>query len=198
MKRASQVGQLLVSLAFLSAPQVSMAKDYTVDMGHSTVGFTVKHLVSKVKGSFKKFDGSFSFDPAKPEASKLVAEAIVASVDTNDVKRDAHLQTDDFFDAKKFPKFTFVSKKFTPNGDNKFKMDGDLTMRGVSKPVTFDVDFSGEGVDPWGNNRVGFEATTKVNRKDFGINWNKTLDKGGFVVGDEVTININVEGLQKK
>jgi polyisoprenoid-binding protein YceI len=198
MRRESMVWQLLVSLVFFSVHQVGMAKDYNVDAAHSSVGFSVSHLVSKVKGSFKKFEGSFSFDAAKPEASKVTAEAFVASVDTNDAKRDTHLQSEDFFDAKKFPKFTFVSKKFTSNGDKKFKMAGDLTMRGVSKPVIFDVDFSGEGDDAWGNHRVGFDATTKVNRKDYGINWNKALDKGGFVVGDDVTININVEGLEKK
>lgn len=198
MRRDSMGWQLLVSLVFFSVHQVSIAKDYNVDAGHSSVGFITRHLVSKVNGSFKQFEGAFSFDPTKPEESKLTAEASVASIDTNEPKRDKHLQNEDFFDAKKFPKLTFVSKKFTPNGDKKFKMEGDLTMHGISKFVTFDVDFLGLGDDAWGGHRVGFDATTKINRKDYGINWNKTLDKGGVMLGDEVTININVEGIEKK
>jgi len=198
MRRDRLVWQLWVSLLFFSIHQVSIAKDYEVDASHSTVGFVVRHIVSKVNGSFKKFEGRFSFDPSNPAASKLTAEVAVASVDTNEPKRDIHLRGEDFFNAEKFPKFTFVSKKFTPAGDKKFKMSGDLTLRGVTKPVIFDVDFFGEGEDPWGGHRIGFEATTQVNRKDYGISWNKALDKGGFVVGDEVTINVNVEGREKK
>jgi polyisoprenoid-binding protein YceI len=198
MKRDGLGWQLLVGLVFFSVHQVSIAKEYSVDEGHSNVGFTVSHLFSKLNGAFKKFEGKFSFDAAKPEASKVTAEVQVASIDTNEAKRDGHLKGDDFFSATKFPKLTFVSKKFTADGDKKFKMEGDLTMRGVTKPVTFDVEFLGEGDDAWGGHRAGFTAVSKIDRKDFGINWNKTLDKGGVMVGDNVTISLNVEGMEVK
>ncbi len=181
----------------LSVCQVSFASEYKIDSSHSNVGFIARHLVSKVNGEFKEFDGTFSFDANKPEDSKVTAKVTVASINTNEKKRDQHLLSDDFFSQKKFPTVTFVSTQVIPNGDKKYKMNGNLTMHGNTKPVTFDVEFLGETDDPWGGHRAGFSATTQINRKDFGINWNKALDKGGFVLGDEVVINLNVEALQQ-
>jgi len=181
----------IVSALFLS--QVCLGADFKIDKGHSSVEFVTKHLVSQFRGGFNDFDATFSFDPKKPDQSKVTATVKVASVDTRDKKRDDHLRSDDFFAAKKFPTFTFVSKSFTPDGDNKYKMAGDLTMKGVTKPVTFDVEFLGETKGFTGDRRLGFTATTKINRKDFGISWNKVLDSGGVVIGDDVQINLNVE-----
>jgi polyisoprenoid-binding protein YceI len=139
-----------------------------------------------------------SFDPDYPEKAKVNAIAKVESIDTNEKKRDDHLRNEDFFDAKKHPTLSFVSKEVKPDGDKKYKVLGDLTMHGVTKPVTFDVEYLGETDDSWGNHRAGFIATTTVNRKDYGISWNKTADKGGFVLGDDVAINLNLEMVEKK
>lgn len=192
------VGLTIGSLCCLSAAQVGFAKDYDVDASHSNVAFVAQHLVSKVNGEFKDFEGTFSFDPKKLDNTKVTATVKVDSISTNQEKRDKHLKSDDFFASGKFPTLTFVSTKVSAHGSKKYKMAGNLTMHGVTKPVVFDVDYLGEIDDPWGGHRAGFTATTKVNRKDYGMVWNKALDKGGFVLGEEVTINLNVEASEKK
>ncbi|MFZ9594665.1 MAG: YceI family protein [Bdellovibrionia bacterium] len=188
----------VLAFGLMSVGPLAWAKDYKIDPGHSNVGFTATHLISRVNGSFKEFSGSLSFDSAKPEASKVSAEVTVATVDTNEPKRDQHLQGADFFDAAKFPKMTFVSRKVSVEAKNRFKMQGDLSLHGVVKPVTFDVEYLGEAQDPWGATRLGFTATSKINRKDFGMNWNKVLDQGGLLVGEEVGIQLNIEAIEKK
>lgn len=192
-------------IAVLLVSQSVFAADYVLDTSHSSVGFVARHLVSKVSGQFDKFDGKFSYDPKKVEDTKVTATVEANSINTREKKRDDHLKSDDFFAVKKFPKLTFVSTKVksdgkTSEGEPKFKMSGDLTMRGVTKPVTFDVVSTGEMEDPFakGSRRVGFTATTKVNRKDFGINWSKVFDNGGVAVGDEVVINLAVEAYENK
>jgi polyisoprenoid-binding protein YceI len=199
MNRSRFAAQLaMVSLLGFSVCSGAWAKEFQVDPGHSSVGFTVNHLISRVNGSFKDFTGVVNFDAAKPETSKVSAEVKVATVDTHEAKRDQHLQGADFFDAEKFPKMTFVSRKISVEGKNRYKMEGDLSLHGVVKPVTFDVEYLGEAKDPWGNNRIGFSGTSKINRKDFGMNWNKTLDQGGILVGEEVSIQLNIEAIEKK
>jgi polyisoprenoid-binding protein YceI len=189
-----KLNHVVLSALFVSfISQASFAKEYKIDATHSNVGFVAQHLVSKVNGEFKEFEGTVDFDAKKPENTKVKASAKTASVTTNVEKRDSHLKSPDFFDSKKFPTMTFVSTKVSEDGSKKYKMTGDLTIKGVTKSVTFDVDFLGEMDDPWGGHRAGFTATGKINRKDFGINWNKALDKGGFVLADDVTINLNVE-----
>jgi polyisoprenoid-binding protein YceI len=185
-------------LTSLSLAQVAFAKEFDIDSSHSNVEFVARHFASRVKGRFTQFKGTLSFDADKPETSKVNALVDTSSIDTNEKKRDEHLRGDDFFSAKKHPQLTFVSKTIKPNGDKKYKVEGDLTMRGVTKPVTFDVEYLGEADDPWGNHRAGFTGTTTVNRKDYGISWNKALDKGGYVLGDDVTINLNLEAIEKK
>lgn len=187
--------RILVSALFSAALLLAGAAqgaEYKVDPSHSNIGFTIRHIVSNVSGEFREAEGAFSFDPAKPETAKLSAKVKVASVNTNNEKRDGHLKSEEFFDAAKHPEMTFVAKKLSKAG-GAYKLAGDLTIRGVTKPVTFDVDFLGEATDPWGMERAGFTAKTKINRKDFGVNWNKALDKGGFVLGDDVTISLNIE-----
>jgi len=185
-------------VACFSMVQLGFAKDYEIDATHSNVGFMAKHLISKVNGEFKDYNGTISFDPKKPDQTKVNAKVKAASINTNVEKRDAHLKSEEFFGVEKFPELTFVSTKVTPNGSKKYKMVGDLTMHGVTKPVTFEVEYLGEMDDPWGGHRAGFTATTQVNRKDFGMNWNKALDKGGVVLSDEIAINLNIEALEKK
>lgn len=176
----------------------ALGKEYVVDSAHSSVNFVVRHMISKTRGQFNDFEGAFSFDSKKLDASKVSFMAKAASIDTNNQKRDEHLRSGDFFDVEKYPTLSFASRKLTPKGKNTYKLDGDLTIHGVTKPVSFEVEYSGEDKDPWGNVKAGFSAATKVNRKDFGLTWNKALDSGGIVVGEEVEIRLEVEGNEKK
>lgn len=173
----------------------ALATPYSLDAAHAEVGFKVKHLmISDVKGRFNKFEGAFEFDEKKSEIKNIDVKITMASVDTNDKKRDEHLAGDDFFSAAKFPMMTFKSDKAIAVKTGKsVKVAGTLTIRDVTKPVTLDVEYRGAMTDPWGNEKIGFSATTKINRKDFGVKWNKDLDKGGVAVGDEVTIMIDGE-----
>lgn len=172
----------------------AQAASYKLDPSHSTVGFSVRHLVvSKVKGHFGKFEGSFEFDEKKMEVSKVDVKIDAASIDTAEAKRDEHLNSPDFFDTKKFPEITFKADKASVKKDKPTKISGTLTMRGVSKPVTLDLTYGGSVVDPWGNEKVGFSMSGKIDRKDFGLTWNKSLDKGGVAVSDEVMLEIEGE-----
>jgi polyisoprenoid-binding protein YceI len=157
----------------------------------------VRHFFAKVHGVFHAVEGTIVFDEADPTAIKIEAMAKVRSIDTGEKKRDAHLQSSDFFNADKDSILTFKSAKVVKQDKNKYKITGDLTMRGVTKSVTFDAEFLGSSAvsvegQSWGS-KAGFSATTVVNRKDWGINWNKTLDNGGVMVDDNVTIILNVE-----
>lgn len=185
---------LVISVLILAMASVTMAAEWQIDKAHSSVGFTVRHLViAKVSGQFTDFDGKFVFDTENLGAGTVEMTVAVESVNTNDTKRDDHLRSPDFFDAANFPQMTFKSKSVHDvDGDN-FKITGDLTIRDVTKEVTFDATFNGVMVDPWGNTKSGFSATTKIDRQDFNVKWNKSLDAGGVVVGDEVTINLELE-----
>lgn len=170
---------------------------WTIDAAHSHIGFSVRHMVvSTVRGQFNAVRGTLEFDDANPAASWVEAEADTASIDTHDANRDAHLRSADFFDAEQFPKLTFKSTKVEGNSGD-FKVTGDLTMHGVTKPVTFDVEYSGFVKDPYGLNRAGFSAQAKINRKEFGLNWGPLLETGGAVVSDEVKLNLEFEATQQ-
>jgi len=194
MRKLASASILALALAFATAASAAPAT-WTIDPNHSEVGFSIRHFFSKVPGTFGKFSGSVVYDPQKPENSSVKADIDPASIDTKNEKRDNHLRSEDFFDVTKFPALTFVSTKVTAAGENKLKVDGNLTMHGVTKPVTLDVTFLGAGPSRQGEQRSGFEATAKINRKDFGILWNKTLDQGGTMLGDDVDIRLNVEGV---
>lgn len=187
----------LAAAAVLASASSVLAADFVVDPSHSRIGFSVRHLVSKVPGEFKDYEGSFSFDEKKPEASKASFTIKAASINTNFEKRDEHLRSPDFFNTAKHPTLTFVSKKVAPAGKGKYKLQGDITIAGVTKPVTFEVEYAGTAKDPWGGTRAGFTAVSKVNRKDFGMVWNKALDSGGFILGDDVEIKLDLEAIQK-
>jgi polyisoprenoid-binding protein YceI len=189
---------VLAIWAAVSAPAFA-AERYLIDPSHSSVGFKVKHMmVSKVPGKFTKFDGQFHYDEKDVSLWKASVTIDVASIDTGDPNRDTHLKSADFFDVEKYPVMTFKSTRASDLVGNKAKLEGMLTLKGISKPVVLDVEVGGLATDPWGNKRAGFEATTKLNRKDFGINWNKALETGGLVVGDEVEITLAIEGIEKK
>ncbi len=169
------------------------AGDYTLDNTHSSVGFNIKHLmVSNVSGKFNTYSGVFGFDEKGNIITKLEGSVDVSSVNTGIDKRDEHLKSSDFFDAAKFPKMTFVMTKFI--GGKKPKVEGKLTIKDTTKTVQFDADIGGMAIDPWGTKKVGFSLSGMISRKDYGLNWNKALETGGFVVGDAVKITIDIEG----
>ena len=170
---------------------------WTIDTTHSTVGFAVRHMViSTVRGHFNTFNGTLNIDEANPTNSWVEAEVEAASIDTRDANRDNHLRSADFFDVENFPKITFKSTSVEKNGDNS-KVIGDLTLHGVTKPVAFDVEYSGIIKDPYGLNRAGFTATSKISRKEFGITFNGLLETGGAVVGDEVKLTLEFEAISQ-
>jgi polyisoprenoid-binding protein YceI len=164
------------------------AGTWAIDASHTEVGFVARHLmVSKVRGTFREVSGTVQV--AEDVTQSVVdVTAQIASVETGSPDRDTHLKSADFFDAEQFPTMHFVSTSF--DGD---KLTGDLTIKDVTQPVTFDVDFGGVGQDPWGNTKAGFEATTTVNRKDWGLTWNAAVEGGGVLVSDKITINIDVQ-----
>jgi len=191
---------LILSLLFASALSlagVAQAKPvtYAIDPLHSNVQFTIRHIFSKVTGSFTKFSGQLVYDADAPAASSVTAEIDANSINTMSDRRDGHLKSPDFFDTAKYPTLTFTSAKVTAGADGKLKVEGTLTMHGVAKPVTLDASFLGAGPGPGGAQRIGFESTTSIDRKDYGVLWNKTLDQGGTLLGDAVQISIDIEGV---
>ena len=178
------------------ASQVSWAEAYKVDKDHTSVSFKIRHLFSNVQGSLRDFEGTVEYDPEKPENSSAVGTIQAASIDTNVPERDKHLKSKDFFDVEQFPVIAFKTTKVTAVTKESAKVEGELTIHGITKPVVLDVQIHGAGADPWGNVRAGFTATTKINRKDFGIVWNQVLDKGQLMVGDEVIITIELEAIK--
>ena len=169
------------------------ADTWTVDPSHSEVSFQIRHMVSQVRGSFNDFTGTVNMDPKNPANSSVEFHIKAASIDTNNADRDKHLRTADFFDVEKYPEITFKSDSVKAAGKNKYNVTGTLTMHGVSKKVTLPVTFLGEAKDPWGNTRAGFETDTKLDRKAYGIVWNKAIDNGGVLLGDDVNVSINLE-----
>ena len=183
-----------LGLASILATAALYAGTYNVDTSHSNVGFKVKHLmISNVTGKFDKFSGSFNYDEKTNTLKTLTGNIEVSSINTENEKRDAHLKSADFFDAKNHPKLTFRLDKVEE--DIAF---GKLTLRGVTKDVKLDFENNGTVVDPWGNTRVGLELTGKINRKDYGLNWNKGLEAGGVLVGETVKLTIELEGILAK
>jgi len=196
MKRFRSLGffALFVSLV-AAAPSLAAPVSYDIDPVHSRVEFTIRHIVSKVTGNFGDFKGTITYDPAAPASSSTTVEIVATSIDTNNDRRDNHLRSADFFDVAKFPALTFKSTKVVPGGEGKFKVEGTLTMHGVTKPIVLDASFLGAGPGMDGSPHAGFEASAKVDRKDYGIIWNKALDQGGTLLGDDVSINLEIEAV---
>lgn len=174
---------------------IATTTTYSIDKGHSEMSFQVRHLLTKVRGRFSDFNGTIEFDEENPEGSRVDVEVEAASVDTNERDRDAHLRSADFFDVEKFPALTFRSTRIQRKADNGFAVRGDLTIHGVTRSATFDVSLLGRAKDPWGSERIAFEAETTINRKDFGLTWNAALETGGFLVGDEVQITVSIQAV---
>ena len=175
------------------------ASTWVIDPAHTSAQFAVKHMViSTVRGTMGKVTGSLNLDDQDATKSTLEATVDATGIDTREAKRDAHLRSPEFLDTAQYPAITFKSTKITKVANDHYKVDGDLTIRGVTKPVTLDVEGSPTPLkDPFGNTKIGGVAKTKFNRKDFGVNWSKTMDNGGLVVGDDVDVTIDVELVQK-
>ena len=189
----------LIALLLAAASATLFAADtYTIDKNHSDTSFKIRHFATKVRGGFTDFEGAIQADPAQPALSSVAFKIKTGSIDTNNENRDKHLKSADFFDAEKCPDITFESSKVTSTGKDKYDVAGTLTMHCVAKPVTIPVTFLGFAKDPGGNERASFEVVTKLNRKDFGINWNKTLDSGSLMLSDDVEVEINLETVKKK
>lgn len=170
---------------------------YNYDPSHSRVGFVARHaMVAKVRGSFDEVTGSATIDGANPAASSLEVTIQAASIDTRDANRDAHLRSADFFDVEQYPTITFVGTGFEITDDSTVEVTGDLTIRGVTKSVTVPFEFGGAAVDPFGNERIGFEGVLVVNRKDWGLTWNAALEAGGVLVSEKVTLELEVSAVK--
>lgn len=180
-------------MATTSAP--TSTTTWNLDPAHSRAEFKVKHMmISNVKGSFNGLSGTLVEDAADPARSSVEATIDIGSIDTGDAQRDAHLKSEDFFHDEKYPTMTFKSTKVEKKGEGEYSVTGDLTIHGVTKQVTFVVDGpSAPAKDPWGNTRIGLSATTKINRKDFGLNWNAALEAGGILVGEDVQITLDAQ-----
>ncbi len=169
-------------------------ESWEIDLGHSSVGFSVRHMVvAKVRGQFGKWSGKLSLDTANLAASHVEVAIDAASIDTRDAQRDGHLRSPDFLDAEKFPTIGFKSTKVERVGDDGLKITGELTIRATTKEVVLTAEYGGRAKDPWGSERAGFHATTKIDRRDFGLGWNQVLEAGGVLVGETVEIAIDLE-----
>jgi polyisoprenoid-binding protein YceI len=168
---------------------------YSIDKAHSEVTFQVRHLLTKVRGRFSDFEGTIEYDEEQPENSSVNVTVQAASIDTSERDRDAHLRSADFFEVEQYPSLTFRSRSIARKGTQQFDLTGDLTIHGVTRSVTFGVDLLGKAKDPWGNERIAFEAETAINRKDFGLHWNAALETGGFLVGDDVKISLSIQAV---
>jgi polyisoprenoid-binding protein YceI len=184
-------------MADTSAPASTSVRTLTIDPTHSEATFQVRHLITKVRGSFGEFSGTIAFNEAQPEHSSVNFTVQTSSIDTNQADRDTHLRSEDFFHVERFPTITFASTSVKPTGKNQFDVAGQVTIRGVTKDITLPVTFLGFAKDPWGNERGGFETEITLNRKDFGLVWNATLETGGFLVGDEVKISLSIQAVAK-
>lgn len=171
---------------------------YSIDNTHSDITFSVRHMVfAKVRGHFTKWTSELVFDPTDPSRSSVSVSIDATSIDTREAQRDGHLKSPDFLDTEKFPTITYKSRTVERKGDKKYAVVGDLTIHGVTKPVTLEVDALGGGKDPWGNERLGFAAKTKIDRGDFGLKWNQVLEAGGVLVGEHIEIEADVEVVAK-
>jgi len=199
-RKTTSTGDAAGTIAVLDSRPTAGADllgDYVVDAAHTRIGFAVKHaMVTTVRGAFKEFEGTAKLDPANPGASSVEIRIKVASVDTGSEQRDGHLRTADFFEAEKYPEMTFVSTAVQQVDDDTFAVTGDLTIKDVTRPVTIDFTVDGSARDPFGNLRVGFEGSTTVNRTDWGLTWNSTLETGGVLVSEKVKLDFDVSAIQ--
>ena len=179
-------------------PATDLTGEYAIDQAHSRIGFVARHaMVTKVRGSFNEFEGGGYFDVASPEKSHLEVTIKAASIDTRNADRDAHLRSNDFFDMEQFPEIHFLSTSVEATKAHQYRVSGDLTIKGITKPISIDFEYTGAAVDPYQNQRVGFEGSVTVNRKDWGINWNAALEAGGVLVSENVVLEFEIAAVKK-
>lgn len=183
----------LLAVVLLGWAAAAGADSYSIDPAHSSLAFDIRHFVSKVPGRFKDFEGTIAYDPTSPAATTVEITARAESIDTDNDRRDQHLRSPDFFHVEQFPTLSFKSKKVAADGANRLEVTGDLTIHGVTKEVTVPVDVLGTFQMPDGSAKAGFETTFTIDRKQFGIEWNRVLDQGGAVLGDDVNIHVAIE-----
>ena len=181
----------------MSTATATATRTYQIDKAHSEVAFQVRHLLSKVRGQFSEFEGTIGFDPDAAEAGPVALTIQASSINTNEPARDAHLRSTDFFAVDEYPTLSFVSRQVNRRNVADFEVIGDLTIRGITRRVTLTATYLGAAKDPWGNEKVAFEAETTLNRKDFGLLWNAVLETGGFLVGDEVRVLLSIQAASK-
>jgi len=203
MRRTSILGTALSVLLLAALPAAAQgAKEpetFKIDPAHSSVSFTIKHLVGRVRGSFDDFSGVLTVpDRGRPGLASVKFSIRATSIDTANADRDKHLRTPDFFDVEKFPEISFESTKIEAQGADAYRVTGRFTMHGVTQEIVLPVTFAGTMKDPWGNERAGFSLETTLNRKDYGIVYNKVLDSGGLMLGDDVAISIEIEAVRAK
>ncbi len=175
----------------------TLSGSYTLDPAHSRIGFVARHaMVTKVRGAFNEFTGSAVLDGERPENSTATVTIKAASIDTRNAQRDGHLRSNDFLAMDEYPEITFISTSARQAGDNEFELTGDLTVRGVTRPVTIPFTFEGAATDPFGNFRAGFEGAVTISRKDYGVSWNAALEGGGVLVSDKVTLEFEISAIR--
>lgn len=175
----------------------TLTGEYTLDPSHSRIGFVARHaMVTKVRGSFNAFTGSATIDGADPSVSSVSVTIDASSIDTRNADRDGHLRGNDFLDLETYPEITFASTSISQSGDDAFDVTGDLTIKGVTKQITVPFSFEGTATDPFGNSRVGFEGSTTINRKDYGVTWNAVLETGGVLVSDKITLEFEISAIK--
>lgn len=189
MKRA------LLLLLFLAG--AAEARIYRIEKEYSVVEFRIRRLVSRTEGHFTDFEGVLNYDPAQPQQAHMDVTLRPGSVDTRNKPRDKHLRGQDFFDVARYPTARYVSRSVTPMGPDQLQVDGFLTLRGITQPVSLNVKLRGAATDDIGRARAGFSAETRINRKDFGITWNETLDNGGLLLGDDVDLEMEIDAVEK-
>ncbi|MFI5978706.1 YceI family protein [Streptomyces sp. NPDC051452] len=179
------------------ADLTALSGDYTIDPAHSTIGFVARHaMVTNVKGGFHDFTGTLHLDGANPAASTATLDIEMASIDTGNADRDGHLKSADFFKIDEFPKMTFRSTKVEALGGDDYRVTGDLSLLGVTKPISIDLEFNGAAKDPFGNERVGFEGKAEILRSEWGLTWNAALETGGVLVSDKIKLNFDVSAIR--
>lgn len=180
-----------------STVPATLGGTYEIDPSHSRVGFVARHaMVSKVRGSFTQFEGSGHFDAEEPGRSRVELRIQADSIDTGNADRDAHLRSNDFFDMENHPDITYTSTGVEAVGPSTYRVTGDLTIKGVTHPVAVDFDYTGSAVDPFGNERIGFEGRASINRKDWGVSWNAALEAGGVLVSEKITLELEVSAIR--
>ena len=180
-----------------TATTTTLKGTYMIDPSHSLIGFSARHaMVTKVRGSFQQFEGTGYFDPENPEDTRLDLTIQAASLNTGNEDRDGHLKSNDFLAMDQYPEVRFKSTSVEKMDEDVYRVTGDLTIRGVTNPVTVDFEYTGAAVDPYGNQRIGFEGATTINRKDWGVNWNAALEAGGVLVSEKVGLELAVSAIQ--